>query len=150
MIALTNDNTQNQIVDILSEEFPLSFKKLGIRLRKKYHVAISNNAIYKIIALMIKGRVLIKEDGEYEISSQWLNNLDKFKEKVISKYVESKMQKLEVVDLAKQECSCGEGVAEGFCYICNEPVCSQCGEKTRMHYSCSTKCKNCEKESIGK
>lgn len=150
MIASTNDDTRNKIVDILSEESPLSFKKLSIKLRKKYAITVTNSAIYKLIAYMIKEKILTKKEGEYSINSEWLDNIDKFKDKVVSRSIKDNMQNLELVNLAKQECSCEKGSAEGFCYVCNEPVCSQCGEKTRMHYSCSTKCKNCEKESRGK
>jgi hypothetical protein len=99
---------------------------------------------------MTKEGILIKKDSEYSINSIWLKNFEDFKDKVISKSVEDEMQKLEVVNLARQECSCGKGFAEGFCYVCNEPVCSNCAEKIRMHYSCSDKCVNCKKEVIGK
>lgn len=141
---------RSKIISILSEDFPLSFRKINNLLRNKQAITISDNAIYRIIASMIKEKILVRKDREYSINSGWLNNIDKFKDKVVSKSIKDNMQKLELVNLAKQECSCEKGSAEGFCYICNEPVCSQCGEKTRMHYSCSAKCKNCEKESRGK
>ncbi len=49
---------RSQIVSILSEEFPLSFRKISNQLRKKYATTISDNAIYKIIACMIREKIL--------------------------------------------------------------------------------------------
>lgn len=144
---------RSQIVSILSEDFPLSFRKISNKLRKNFSKTISDKALYRTIALMIDEEILIKENGEYLINAKWLDNLEKFKEKVVKKYIEGNLaqkDKQKIYALAKQQCSCGKGFAEGFCFVCNEPVCSECGEKTRMHYSCSKKCEHCKEEPVGK
>lgn len=138
---------RNRIISILSEDFPLSFRKISNKLN------VSDRTLYRILNLMVEEGILIKEDGQYLINSEWLKNIEKLKEKIIKNYADSHLEqakKQRVIALSKPMCSCNKNYAEGFCFVCNEPVCFECGEKTRMHYSCSEKCDSCENETIGK
>jgi len=144
---------RNEIIEILTEEFPLSIRKISNKLKKDYSKSIPDKTLYRAIASMIEDKVLIKDNQEYSINSYWLDNLDKFTEKISKKYInrntkESDQRK--IFSFIKQVCSCKKGYADGFCFVCNEPVCSECGEKTRLHYSCNTKCNNCEDNFVGK
>jgi hypothetical protein len=144
---------RNQIISILTEEFPLSFRKINNKLRSDYSKSISDKALYRILALMVKENILINDDHEFSVNSKWLDNLDKFVEKISKKYISGNItekEKRNIYSFTKQECSCKKGFAEGFCFVCNEPVCSKCGEKTRLHYSCNTKCEYCSDEFAGK
>jgi hypothetical protein len=144
---------RNQIISILTEEFPLSFRKIANKLKKDYSKSISDKALYRILGLMAKENILINEDHEFSVNSKWLGNLDKFIEKISKKYVNGNIaekEKRNIYSFAKQECSCKKGFAEGFCFVCSELVCSECGEKTRLHYLCNTRCESCEDDFIGK
>lgn len=144
---------RNQIISILTEDFPLSFRKINNKLRKDYSKSISDKALYRILALMIKDKILINEKHEFSINSAWLDNLDKFTENISKKYIGGNInekEKRKIYSFVKQECSCKKGYAEGFCFVCNEPICPECGEKTRLHYSCDAKCKNCDDNFVGK
>jgi len=136
-------DTRSQIISVLSEEFPLSFRKISNRV--KYDHLITDKEIYRVLLLMKREGVLQREDNEYSINPKWLENLENFKQKVAKNYIESPIEhkkKSKFFSIAKHKCSCGKGNAEGFCYICDEPVCSACAEKTRLHYSCSDKCEH--------
>jgi DNA-binding Lrp family transcriptional regulator len=137
-------DARSQIISVLSQEFPLSFRKLSNRL-KENSLSLPDPTLYRILRLMASEGILIKENNEYSLNIKWLDNLSKFKDKVVKIYIEgetSQKQKRKLYSLSRQECSCKKGYAEGFCYVCNEPVCSECGEKTRLHYSCSDKCEH--------
>jgi hypothetical protein len=145
-------DTRSQIISVLSEEFPLSFREINAKLRKNYSIFTSDKPIYRILGLMINEGILIKENNEYSINYKWLDRLDQFKEKITKAYIGGDIpqkNKSKFLSLAKHKCSCGKGYAEGFCFVCEEPVCSECAEKTRMHYDCSEKCEH-RKGSIKK
>lgn len=143
---------RSQIISILSEQFPLSFRKISNKLKKIYFKSISDKALYRTIGLMVKEAVLVKKDSEYLINAEWLNNLNNFTNGVAKTYLEENVDqkdKRKIYAFVKQECSCKKGDAEGFCFVCNEPVCPECGEKTRLHHSCLEKCENCSDNSVG-
>ena len=138
-------DTRSQIISVLSEEFPLSFRKISNKLKEKYSRYLSEKEIYRRLLLMQKEGILHKENNEYSINPKWLDSLDKFKEKVVKNYIAGNIpqkNKSKLYSLSKHKCSCGKGNSEGFCYVCNEPVCSECAEKTRLHYNCSEKCEH--------
>ena len=144
---------RNEIIAVLTDEFPLSVRKISNKLRKDYLKSIPDKTLYRAIASMIEDKILIKDNQEYLINPIWLDNLDKFTEKISKKYINGhtkESDKRKIFSFVKQECSCKKGYADGFCFVCNEPVCSECGEKTRLHYSCNTKCNSCEDNFVGK
>ena len=141
---------RNQIIFILSEDFPLTFRKLDNKLKKDYHKSIPDKTLYRLIKLMIDDKILLRKNNEYMINPEWLENLDQFVNGTAKNYINGKTDqkhKQKIYGFVKQECSCGKANAEGFCFICNEPVCEECGEKTRLHYSCLDKCNVCSEDS---
>ena len=68
-------DVRNQIISVLSEDFPLTFRKLSNKLKKEHNKTISEKALYRIVGLMTKEGILNK---------RWNNNTGNFFEVTIS------------------------------------------------------------------
>ena len=53
---------RNQIISILTDEFPLSVRKISNQLRKDYSKTIPDKTLYRAITSMITDKILIKEN----------------------------------------------------------------------------------------
>ena len=84
-------DVRNQIVSVLSEDFPLPFRKLSNKLKGDYDF-IPDRTLARIIKILLKDNILMKENNEYLINAKWLENIDNFKQKVAKNYIESPIE----------------------------------------------------------
>lgn len=86
--SVTDDkhNARALIVGVLSEEPKLSPKAIHARIGER----LTYQAVHKAARQLLDAGVLLKEDGKYQLSSQWLEELKAFYEKASNKTPELK------------------------------------------------------------
>jgi hypothetical protein len=91
-------NTRGMIIEILTEEFPLSAKKIYNQIKKTGR-SVTYHAVYDRISEMVKEGVLVKRDFGYHISSKWIEKVSDVINKINIQYA----KKLETGPLAHAE-----------------------------------------------
>lgn len=71
-----DNNTKQEIIQILGGDWPLSAKQIHHRLSK--HKEISYQAAFKALQELILDKVIDKENRGYKLSHQWIKDLSKF------------------------------------------------------------------------
>lgn len=77
---------KDHIVSILSNDWPLTVKKLHLAIKKKYGKNVTYQAAYKSAHELMKEMVIKKSGEGYQISEDWVKSLHKFTEIVESNY----------------------------------------------------------------
>ena len=83
---LGSGKLKERIIDILSIEHPLSASKIYKKLQANYQISVSYQAIHKTLQELAQENILVLKEMEYEISPDWLNNLNKFNDKMKCAY----------------------------------------------------------------
>lgn len=78
------DSTKNLIVEIISQEWPLTAKKVHARLSKKHNVSTTYQAIHKALKELTQKRILQKGKEGYLINKEWLHSLSEFAQKTMN------------------------------------------------------------------
>ncbi|MDP3916927.1 MAG: hypothetical protein Q8Q42_01420 [Nanoarchaeota archaeon] len=81
---LGTDSTKGKIVEILSESWPLSAKKIYNRLKKDYSLSITYQATHKAIKEMINSSILEKFKDGYCINKTWLTQIGSLSQRLSS------------------------------------------------------------------
>src|SRR3989344_812257 len=131
-----------QIVNILLSGNSRTSEQIFIELKKK-SLSFTKRGINKALHELYNQKLIIKYNTNYEISSEWLSLLSNDTTKAIKDLLERNLIGINVKEL-KALCDCGKGYAEGFCYTCNEPICSHCGFEELIHNDCSSTCLSCK------
>ena len=63
------------VVEMLSQEWPLSAKKIYSMLRNKYHLDVSYQAVHKALKELLKQQTLIRKGKLYEINKSWIESV---------------------------------------------------------------------------
>lgn len=79
-------STKDIIIEILSEEFPLSIKKIYNTVRKKYRKQVSYQAVHKAVYELLNEKVLFKKRKEYSLSRNYIERLSYFVERLELNY----------------------------------------------------------------
>ncbi len=74
---IKEENTRNKIIEILSEDWPLTAKKIYNKLQRLYGISVSYQAIHKKLKQMTKEKVLLKNEAGYSISKEWIRTIQK-------------------------------------------------------------------------
>jgi hypothetical protein len=69
-----SSTTKDTIIQILSEEWPLTVKQIYERVQKKADKAITYQAVHKTLKQMFVEGVLEFSDKKYSVSKKWLKN----------------------------------------------------------------------------
>jgi hypoxanthine-guanine phosphoribosyltransferase len=69
-------SVREAVISILSNEFPLSTKKIFNRVKKDHNLSVTYQAVFKSIQEMIVENVLEKIDKEYKLNITWIENLE--------------------------------------------------------------------------
>lgn len=88
---LGSGKLKERIIDILSIEHPLSAKKIYNKLQANCDLSITYQATHKALQELLQNNTLILNNMEYEVSSDWRNNLDKFANKMKNAYKTDKI-----------------------------------------------------------
>lgn len=95
---MKDKSTKDIIIEILSEEWPLSARIVWNKMKKDYLKNNSYQACYKVIQKMLKDEIIIKKENKYSLNESWIkkskdhfNILDKnYRNKRIEKVPYSK------------------------------------------------------------
>lgn len=83
--SLGNSPTKESILEILSEEWPISAKKIYKILTNSYALSITYQATHKALQELVEKKILIKNNDGYSLNKEWINNLGKFSKKIEDK-----------------------------------------------------------------
>jgi hypothetical protein len=75
------------IVSTLTEEWPLTAKKIYYKLKKNNKARVTYQAVFKALQELAKEGILTKKDMNYEINLSWVNYLGNLADKIKSKYI---------------------------------------------------------------
>ncbi len=78
-------NVKDAIISILTNEWPLSAKKIYFRVRNK-GMAVSYQAVHKSISDLVTDNVLQRTERNYRIDHMWINKLHDFSSSLDYKY----------------------------------------------------------------
>ncbi len=78
--------TKQLIIEILSGEWPLSARAIYSKLTKKYQLSVTYQAVHKALKEMSVQGVIDKQDKGYKLSMEWINQINKFGEKIKKGY----------------------------------------------------------------
>ncbi len=74
------------IIEILSTEWPLSCRKIHWRLKRKYGISVTYQAVHKTVKQMVEEKVLAEEGKKYKINIDWAKKIEEFGRMVSKKY----------------------------------------------------------------
>ena len=98
--SLSNSPTKEKIIELLSNRWPLTAKKIYRSLLKEYNLSITYQAIHKSLQELIQNSILEKTKEGYQISKEWIKNLGNFSKK-IEEELSSEKQKKEIKTMQK-------------------------------------------------
>lgn len=78
-------NTKEAVILILSNEWPLSAKKIYNKVRKM-GLSVTYQAVFKTIKQLLDEGTLQKDDKEYKLNVDWLKRMDKESERILGFY----------------------------------------------------------------
>lgn len=87
--------TKGQVVQTLSESWPLNAKEIYSKIKRKFGADCSYQAVHKVIVQMHEKRILKKNEGKYELNIEWFKDVKKFSEKIEDAY---KLEKKSMID----------------------------------------------------
>lgn len=90
-------------ISILAMKHPLSSKKIYNEIKRRYGYSVTYQAVHKTISQLLEQGVLVKEDMEYSINMQWIDEISKFVEKMKESYEKQKKYPFGIVDMQTSE-----------------------------------------------
>lgn len=66
------------IVEVLSEQWPLSTKEIFNRIKKDTIFSGSYQAVHKVLLQMVESGVLEREEKKFQFDKDWINNIKRF------------------------------------------------------------------------
>jgi len=86
MSLIAPKNTREQIIQILSKEWPLSTKEIHEKLRKEFYSDISYQAVHKTLSEMCENKLLETKNRKFELNKTWLESQKNFFDETKAKY----------------------------------------------------------------
>ena len=88
ILSLANGKktVKDHIISVLSQEWPLSLKRLYMILRKKYQLEVSYQACHKAVKELVGQELIEKNDKEYQLNMKWVRQIKEFGQRVEEKY----------------------------------------------------------------
>lgn len=68
-------STKDQIINVLSYDWPLSARRIYNFVKKKYSNGVTYQAIYKAISQMLAEKILIKTKEGYQLNLVWIKEI---------------------------------------------------------------------------
>ena len=79
-------STKDQIINVLSYDWPLSARKVYNFLKKKYNNNVTYQAVYKAISQMLAEKILIKTKEGYQLNLVWIKEIHDQTEMIRANY----------------------------------------------------------------
>jgi DNA-binding Lrp family transcriptional regulator len=77
---------QELIIEILSLDFPLRIKDIHNRLKEKYNLKLSFQAVRKALNTLVVQGKLILERNEYQLKKEWVKDNKRLSDKIVENY----------------------------------------------------------------
>ncbi len=75
-------STKGKIIELLSEKWPLTAKKIYNQLAKRHRLSITYQAAHKALKELTEDKVLEKRKEGYLLNKEWVKNLGDFSERI--------------------------------------------------------------------
>jgi len=82
-----NRSTKDQIVSVLSEEWPLSVKQIFGKVKKHSNRRVTYQAIHKALKELEDAKILASDNRNYSLNFQWIEEMEKFASSIKKKYL---------------------------------------------------------------
>lgn len=83
-------NVKDAVLGVLSNEFPLSLKKIFVKVKKQYGLNVTYQGVRKAVNSLEDAKVIKKENLEYSISKDWILNARTFVQRLHETYFEAR------------------------------------------------------------
>src|SRR3989344_5662862 len=80
--SLANSPTKEKIIDLISENSPITARKIYWILRKDNKISISYQAIHKALQELMQNNILEKSPDGYQIDKNWIKKLSEFSKRI--------------------------------------------------------------------
>jgi len=80
-------STKDQIIEILSHEWPLSAKGIYAKIQKNPSECVSYQAIHKILSNLVEEAIICRVDGKYRLNLSWVKEIKNFASIVEDNYI---------------------------------------------------------------
>jgi len=90
------ESIRNKIIEVLSENWPLSAKQIYNKLQRSHGVSVSYQAVHKQLKLMLEEKIILKNEKNLSLNSEWIENKKSFFEN-LGHSLDKKDSKKEVV-----------------------------------------------------
>ena len=84
--VLGKGSTKELMIELLSERWPLSARKIAAQLKKKHALPITYQAVHKSLQELTKDEVLAKTKEGYQVSESWIDHLSSFSTRIKNEY----------------------------------------------------------------
>ncbi|MBI3035502.1 hypothetical protein HYY71_04205 [Candidatus Woesearchaeota archaeon] len=91
------------VISVLAMNYPLSSKKIYNEIKRRFGYSVTYQAIHKSVLQLLEQGVLVKEDKEYSINMQWIDELINFVETMKENYETHKKYPFGIVDMQTSE-----------------------------------------------
>lgn len=88
------NSTKGIIIDILSEEWPLSARIIWNKIKKNYSKSLTYQAVYKLIQKMLSENILIKKENKYYLNPLWIKESKDFFDILSTNYYSNKREEV--------------------------------------------------------
>lgn len=68
-------STKEQVINILSYDWPLSIRKIYSIIKKRYVRKVTYQAVYKAVSQMLDDKILLKTKNGYQLNLDWVKKL---------------------------------------------------------------------------
>ncbi len=82
----SSKTTKEIIIDVLSKEWPLSARKIYSVITKNHNLSISYQATHKALKELLQQNVIVKNQNNYQLHSDWINKLNEFGQRLKNEY----------------------------------------------------------------
>ncbi len=82
-------STKQKIIDLLSNEYPLTAKNIHNRLQKQYSAEITYQGVHKTIKEMETQKIVERKKNGYLLNIEWIQKSKKTMERVEKKYLQN-------------------------------------------------------------
>lgn len=91
--------TKDLIISILAMIYPLSSKKIYNEIKRRFGYSVTYQAVHKSILQLLEQGVIVKENMEYSINMQWIDEISNFVEKMKENYETQKKYPFGIIDM---------------------------------------------------
>lgn len=85
------NSSKDMVINILTKNYPLTIKKIYNYAKKNYNYSLTYQSIFKAVNELLKNKVLIKNNSQYEINISWIKKLQSFTDIVETNYYAEKI-----------------------------------------------------------